>query len=117
MRKAKQTARSPSKTKKSSLRKMFFAGFHVGQKSKTKRKRAGKACAKSGKKKMTAVKKVARPRKRHINQKLYDLCLRNAHREMWDVATDAQMREAARIDYNNALKDPDFRNWLQDEYG
>lgn len=117
MRKAKQTARSPSKTKKSSLRRMFFAGFRVGQKSKCKSKNKNKSLSKaSGKaaKKRPVVKKSS---KKSFDQKLFDLCLRNAHREMWDVATEAQMQEAARIDYNNALKDRDFRAYLHREYG
>lgn len=57
MQKAKQNARSPSNIKKVALRRMFFAGFHVGKKSKTKRKCAGKACAKKGKKVKVRIKR------------------------------------------------------------
>lgn len=109
MRKAKQTARSPSKTKKSSLRRMFFAGFRVGQKSKCKSKSTGKK---------RKVKASPRRRTGRKDQELYILCLRNAARELSGCgASDTEIRKVARADYKNAVKDKDFRAYLHRAYG
>ena len=108
MRKAKQNARSPSKTMKNSLRRMFFAGFHVGQKSKCKNKSTGKK---------RKAKTSPRRRTSRRDQDLCILCLRNAARELSGCgASDTEIRKAARADYKNAVKDKDFRAYLHREY-
>ena len=111
-----------TKAEKRAYKDGLFAGL-FGKKRKRKRRKTSSVKKRSSLHSKNATKKVvgkrARAQKVSIDEssRLWNGSLADAYRNLHDMCSDAEIREAAKDVYRSAQKDERYAEYLYDEYG